>query len=177
MGLLSLFRRDRPASPQQRWGTGLWRQHRDRFSRAVDRFYTTVSTLHREHGQSAAASQIEQLAQLTLVLNDLDARIEVLAEICHRAVPLDGLVFPADGRQRLGDVPEHLSRASAHIAQAAQAAAMLRARLATHPDEPAAALDGFAEAARGYVDRATDLIAEAEAGLPAELRPQPGSGD
>ena len=111
MGLLSLFRRDRPASPQQRWGTGLWRQHRDRFSRAVDRFYTTVSTLHREHGQSAAASQIEQLAQLTLVLNDLDARIEVLAEICHRAVPLDGLVFPADGRQRLGDLPEHLSRA------------------------------------------------------------------
>ena len=173
MGLLSFFRRDRPATPQQRLGTGLWRQHRERFSRAVDRFYTTVSTLHEEHAQSAAAPQIEDLARLTLVLNALDQRIEALAETCHRAVPLDGLVFPADGRARLGDVPEHLSRASALVAQAAQSAAMLRAQLVTRPDD-AAGSARFAESARGYVDRAADLIAEAEAGLPAPLRPSRG---
>ena len=203
MGLLSFFRRDRPATPQQRLGTGLWRQHRERFSRAVDRFYTTVSTLHEEHAQSAAAPQIEDLARLTLVLNALDQRIEALAETCHRAVPLDGLVFPADGRARLGDAPEHLSRASALVAQAAQSAAMLRAHLSMHGnasgggdagvhgaggdagalgaggDAPGlsagpAGTARFAESARGYVDRAADLITEAEAGLPAPLRPSRG---
>lgn len=189
MGLLSFFRRDRPATPQQRLGTGLWRQHRERFSRAVDRFYTTVSTLHDEHAQSAAALQIEDLARLTLVLNELDGRIEALAETCHRAVPLDGLVFPADGRAQLGDVPEHLSRASALVAQAAQSAAMLRAHLTMHGDAGGgtggaddaqgraagpAGTARFAESARGYVDRAADLIAEAEAGLPAPLRPSSG---
>jgi hypothetical protein len=191
VGLLSFFRRDRRATPQQRLGTGLWRQHRERFSRAVDRFYTTVSTLHEEHAQSAAAPQIEDLAQLTLVLNALDQRIEALAEACHRAVPLDGLVFPADGRARLGDVPEHLSRASALVAQAAQSAAMLRAHLTMHGDAGGgggaddahgratgpAGTARFAESARGYVDRAADLIAEAEAGLPADLRSRSTPGD
>lgn len=175
MGLLSFFRRDRHATPQQRLGTGLWRQHRERFSRAVDRFYTTVSTLHEQYAQSAAAPQIEELSQLTLVLNGLDQRVEALAEACHRAVPLEGLVFPADGRQRLGDAPEHLSRASALVAQAAQSAAMLRAQLATSRDD-AAGSARFAESAHSYVDRAEGLIAEAEAGLPADVRPQPDSG-
>src|SRR5699024_7316637 len=115
----------------------------------------------------------EDLARLTLVLNALDQRIEALAETCHRAVPLDGLVFPADGRARLGDVPEHLSRASALVAQAAQSAAMLRAQLVTRPDD-AAGSARFAESAHSYVDRAEGLIAEAEAGLPAPLRPSRG---
>lgn len=173
MGLLSKLRGGRRDTPDRRFGTGLWRQHRDRFSRAIDRFYDTTSTLHREHGDSAVAPQIEVLAQLTLTLNALDERIAALAAVGQRAVPLDGLVFPAAGRSRLGDVPEHLSRASALVAQAAQSAAMLRAQLVTRPDAADALAQQCADSACAYVDHATELIAEAEAGLPADLRPQP----
>lgn len=169
MGLLSAFRRDRRSPEEKRFGTGLWRQHRDRFSRAVDRFFDTASALHEEHGESDAAAQIGELAQLTLVLNDLDERVAALAETAQRAFPLEGLVFPADGRARLGDVPERLSRASALVAQALQSATMLRARLAMDPQAPSAGSAEYADAARTYVDRAAGLIAEAEAGLPSDL--------
>src|SRR5699024_6630677 len=148
------------------------------FSRAVDRFYDTTSTLHRDFADTGCAPQIELLAQLTLTLNDLDDRVAQLAETAQREVPLDGLVFPADGRSRLGDVPEHLSRAAALVAQAAQSAAMLRAGLAVPgAAQPDAAR--FAESARTYVVRADHLIAEAEAALPPDLRPRtpaPGPG-
>lgn len=173
MGLLSAFRRDRRSPQEKRFGTGLWRQHRERFSRAVDRFFETASALHEEHGASDAAAQIDELAQLTLVLNELDERVAVLAEAAQRAVPLEGLVFPAEGRTRLGDVPERLSRASALVAQALQSAMMLRARLTTGPHGPhgqSARSAEYADAARTYVERATGLIAEAEAGLPPDLR-------
>ncbi|SMY10726.1 hypothetical protein [Brevibacterium jeotgali] len=169
MGLLSAFRRDRRSPQEKRFGTGLWRQHRDRFSRAVDRFFETASALHEEHGESDAAAQIAQLAQLTLVLNGLDDRVAALAEAAQREVPLEGLVFPAAGRARLGDVPERLSRASALVAQALQSATMLRARLTVDPHGPSARSAEYADAARTYVDRAAGLISEAEAGLPPDL--------
>lgn len=183
MGLRSVFRRDRRSAEERRFGTGLWRQHRDRFSRAVDRFYETTSTLHRNFGDTASAPQIEMLAQLTVTLNELDDRVAALTETAQREVPLSSLVFPAEGRARLGDVPERLSRASALVAQAAQSAAMLRAGLVTQPGaaqpgaaQPRAPQSGaarFAESARTYVERADHLIAEAEAGLPSDLRPDP----
>src|SRR5699024_12103535 len=84
----------------KQFGTGLWRQHRERFSRAVDRFYERASALHEEHGDAEAAPQISELAQLTLVLNDLDDRVAALARTAQGAVPLEGLVFPAAGRAR-----------------------------------------------------------------------------
>lgn len=168
--LLSFFTRDRRSEQEKQYGTGLWRQHRERFSRAVDRFYETASALHEEHGDGDAAAQITALAQLTLVLNDLDERVAALARTAQSAVPLDALVFSAAGRARLGDVPEHLSRASALVAQALQSATMLRARLARGSGASPAGSAEFAEAARTYVDRAAGLIAEAEAGLPDDLR-------
>ena len=89
MGLLSALRRDRRSPEEKRFGTGLWRQHRDRFSRAVDRFFDTASALHEEHGASDAAEQISELARLTLVLNGLDDRVAALAEAAQREVPLE----------------------------------------------------------------------------------------
>ncbi|HLR44564.1 MAG TPA: hypothetical protein VK065_05180 [Brevibacterium sp.] len=172
-----VFRRDRRSEQEKQFGTGLWRQHRERFSRAVDRFYERASALHEEHGDAEAAPQISELAQLTLVLNDLDDRVAALARTAQGAVPLEGLVFPAAGRARLGDVPEHLSRASALVAHALQSATMLHARLAMDPHAPSAGAAEFAEAARTYVDRAAGLIDEAEAGLPDDLRRQPPRGD
>lgn len=209
MELLSVFRRDRRSAEERRFGTGLWRQHRDRFSRAVDRFYETTSTLHRDFGDTASAPQIELLARLTVTLNELDDRVAALSEAAQREIPLSSLVFPAEGRARLGDVPEHLSRASALVAQAAQSAAMLRAGLVTQSGtaraglvtQPGTAQTGatqtevtqtgaalpeaplpraqqsgaarFAESARIYAEHADRLIAEAEAGLPPDLRPDP----
>lgn len=175
MGLLSVFRRDRRSDEERRFGRGLWRQHRDRFSRVVDRFYETTSTLHRDFGDTDSAPQIDVLSQLTLTLNDLDERVAWLSETAQREVPLDDLVFPAAGRARLGDVPEHLSRASALVAQAAQSAAMLRAGLVVPAGTPQPVAARFAESARTYVVQADRLIAEAEAALPPDLRPQPGT--
>ncbi|GAA4284489.1 hypothetical protein GCM10022261_20200 [Brevibacterium daeguense] len=41
-------RRTPRVHPDDQYGTGLWRQHRDRFNRAVDRFYTTAVALRTE---------------------------------------------------------------------------------------------------------------------------------
>lgn len=153
----------RQETPDIRFGKGLWRQHRDRFARAVDRFYTSVSALHtavdagRLPDVDAVRGDLEALAQLTVDLNALDERVAEAAAACQRLVPLETLVFPAAGRELLGDVPESLSRASSLVAQSAQDAAMVRA--AAVMGTPAGRA---AASARRYADDAAAAIAAAE---------------
>ncbi|WP_051297334.1 hypothetical protein [Brevibacterium album] len=180
-----IFGRDRRTPEERRFGTGLWRQHRDRFSRSVDRFFETAQALHAEFGEAGethvpedvvsdapTAAAVEAVSRLTFELNDLDERVATLMERCQREVPLEDLVLPADGRRRLGDVPEAVSRAASLVAQAAQTAAMLRAHLrmadaAGTSRGSADRLGEFPRSAQTYVQRAADTLAAAEAGLPA----------
>ncbi|GAA2092290.1 hypothetical protein [Brevibacterium salitolerans] len=173
-----LFTRDRRSPEEKRFGTGLWRQHRDRFSRSVDRYFETAEALHREFGDvdgtavqdvgagapvTPVAAAVGEISALTATLNALDDRVAELMARCHRTVPLDGLVFPAEGRKLLGDVPEAVSRAASLVAQAAQTAAMLRAHLRMHGAADAAQLLEYPASARRYADRAAELLQAASA--------------
>jgi hypothetical protein len=167
--------------PDDRYGTGLWRQHRDRFNRAVDRFYVTAVALREEadircardassaeddptgaagtarRQQTAVADAAEMIAQQTIILNALAERFDALAARAHAEHPVAGLVIPAATRSQLADLPELMSKAAAKVAEACQAGAMARAAVRTgaDPTHPSSA-------ARAYVADAADLVARCE---------------
>lgn len=176
MGLFSWLR-SRPSdggdqrddSLDARLGTGLWRQHRDRFGRAVDRLYATAVQAQKE---SPGVPAVTAVVELTHRLSELDQRAAQIAQQAHSSWPLEGLVLPADVRQQVGDLPELLSRAAGKVSEAAQAAAHVRVaalqatnagRGEARPLEPAAGpADAAAASAARFVDDAEALIAEAQ---------------
>jgi hypothetical protein len=182
MGLLDKFRKPKAPTADDLYGTGLWRQHRDRFNRAVDRFYDTALAVHREHpaesdgtgpaatqgsahGQAAATAgtsapepPAETLAQLTHTLGEASAAVDAVAQAAQESFPIEGMVLPAPARARVGRLPELLSRAAAKVAEAAQAAAMSRVALRTGGDGLEAAA-----AAHRYVADAAELVGQCSA--------------
>ena len=189
MGLFSWLRSHKPDLDGQqadsldaRLGTGLWRQHRDRFGRAVDRLYTTAVQAQKEAPNTPSVLAV---VELTHRLSELDQRAARIAEYAHSRWPVEGLVLPADVRRQAGDLPELLSRAAGKVSEAAQAAAHVRVSArqvkstahneAGQPtdtegtladDFPAAeapAADASAAAAARFVDDAEHLIAQAHA--------------
>lgn len=189
MGLFSWLRSHKPDLDGQqadsldaRLGTGLWRQHRDRFGRAVDRLYTTAVQAQKEAPNTPSVLAV---VELTHRLSELDQRAARIAEYAHSRWPVEGLILPADVRRQAGDLPELLSRAAGKVSEAAQAAAHVRVSArqvkstahneAGQPtdtegtladDFPAAeapAADASAAAAARFVDDAEHLIAQAHA--------------
>ena len=189
MGLFSWLRSHKPDLDGQqadsldaRLGTGLWRQHRDRFGRAVDRLYTTALQAQKEAPNTPSVLAV---VELTHRLSELDQRAAGIAEYAHSRWPVEGLVLPADVRRQAGDLPELLSHAASKVSEAAQAAAHVRVstrqaqsavrdktRRSTDSagtpadDFPAAeapAADASAAAAARFVDDAEHLIAQAHA--------------
>lgn len=171
MGLFSWLRGSSggpdPDSPDALLGTGLWRQHRDRFGRAVDRLYDTAVQAQRESPQAPAA---QSLVELTHRMADLDEKAAQVAQAAHAAWPLDDLVMPAEARQRVGDLPELLSRAGGKASEAAQAAAHVRVALrmsavdgtGSHGDEVG---EEAARSSAQFVDDAAQLIESAQSRL------------
>lgn len=166
MGLLSRLRRSGSGQPAKRpraaqqdraYGTGVWRQHRDRFNRAVDRFYQTALAV-REEARADDPQQeeaAEALAALTYDLNALGERIDETARRAHAQVPVADMVVPAQVRAVVGDLAEGMSKAALLVAQAAQAAAMSRAaiRMGTDPREAARAAGSYVRDAQRAVER------------------------
>lgn len=181
--------------PDKQFGTGLWRHNRDRFLRAVDRYYAMAVAIHdaagidpasdsasdskasapdastpTAHGQStgapesAAASARETIMAGTHRLNDLAADVDDLTARLHARWPIDDQVVPGHVRAAVGDSPELLTRASAKVAEAVLAASMVRAGTAegTALTSAAAATERFITDAADLLDRAREIIAEAE---------------
>lgn len=178
MGLAKFFQglRKKEPQPDDLYGTGVWRQHRDRFNRAVDRFFVTASRLHEETQagttQDAHAHAAEQIAALTHTLNQVAQQVDHCARTLHTHVPVNEQTIPAQVRTQVDTLPELMSRAATKVAEAAQAAAMVRAQVRTtsggvtensETDETSPA--GPAEvagvsAAQRYVDDAARLVDE-----------------
>ena len=179
MGIARFFQglRKKEPQPDDLYGTGVWRQHRDRFNRAVDRFFVTASRLHEEVHAGAGTLEAhvqaaEQLAALTHTLNQVAQQVDDCARTLHTHVPVNEQTIPAQVRTQVGTLPELMSRAATKVAEAAQAAAMVRAQVRTtsggvtensETDETSQA--GPAEvpgvsAARRYVDDAARLVDE-----------------
>ncbi|OFT93673.1 hypothetical protein [Brevibacterium sp. HMSC24B04] len=166
MGLFSWLR-SRPSdggdqrddSLDARLGTGLWRQHRDRFGRAVDRLYATAVQAQKE---SPGVPAVTAVVELTHRLSELDQRAAQIAQQAHSSWPLEGLVLPADVRQQVGDLPELLSRAAGKVSEAAQAAAHVRVAARQAAETAAGPADAAAASAARFVDDAEALIAEAQ---------------
>lgn len=140
------------------YGTGVWRQHRDRFNRAVDRFYTTARHLHEEATDHDVAKRI---AALTHTLNELAGQVDECVRVLHARVPVNEQTIPASVRDKVGAVPELLSRAATKVAEAAQAAAMarvhVRASVQSGGGDTSAEVPGVS-AAEQYVDDAKQLV-------------------
>ncbi|MDK8346822.1 hypothetical protein QP868_08700 [Brevibacterium sp. UMB1308A] len=178
MGLAKFFQglRKKEPQPDDLYGTGVWRQHRDRFNRAVDRFFVTASRLHEEAQagttQDAHVQAAEQIAALTHTLNQVAQRVDDCARTLHTHVPVNEQTIPAQVRTQVGTLPELMSRAATKVAEAAQAAAMVRAQVRTtsggvteNSETDEASQAGPAEvagvsAARRYVDDAARLVDE-----------------
>ena len=166
MGLFSWLRSrtsdgdgQRDDSLDARLGTGLWRQHRDRFGRAVDRLYATAVHAQKE---SPGVPAVTAVVELTHRLSELDQRAAQIAQQAHSSWPLEGLVLPADVRQQVGDLPELLSRAAGKVSEAAQAAAHVRVAARQAAETAAGPADAAAASAARFVDDAEALIAEAQ---------------
>lgn len=167
----------RTGDPDVDLGTGLWRQHHDRFARAVDRFYETAVAVQKDADIAAGSTALEgdnsiavaraaeTLARLTAVLGGEAGRVENLVADLHARFPLAGQVVPAEVRSHVGDLPELLSRAARTAAEAGQAASMARVAIRTGTDPL-----GAARSAETYAAKVGDLVEACT----AELR---GEGD
>ncbi|WP_309132696.1 hypothetical protein [Brevibacterium sp.] len=175
-GLKKLGRADH--SPDRQFGTGLWRQHHDRFLRAVDRYYTTAVAISEAEDANAAVTSAstaddateppgaptsELIAAGTHRLNELVPVVDDITRWMHTHCPVAGQVVPAHVRQRVGDAPELMARASAKVAEAVLAASMARTEL--RAGRPAAS---SAQACERFIADAAELLARARSSLPAE---------
>lgn len=147
------------------YGTGVWRQHRDRFNRAVDRFYVTAVGLSHDAAatsdtaatpDTAVQQAAQRIAELTHTLNDAAHTVDQIAARLHARVPVDGQTIPAGVRAQVGQVPQLLSRAAGKVAEAGQAAAMVRTQVRGNTS-----LTGVDAAAR-YVGDAAELVRRAQ---------------
>ena len=178
MGIARFFQglRKKEPQPDDLYGTGVWRQHRDRFNRAVDRFFVTASRLHEEvqagATQDAHVQAAEQIAALTHTLNQAAQQVDDCARTLHTHVPVNEQTIPAQVRTQVGTLPELMSRAATKVAEAAQAAAMVRAQVRTtsggvtensvtdENSEAGPAEVAGVSAAHTYVDDAVRLVEE-----------------
>ena len=178
MGIARFFQglRKKEPQPDDLYGTGVWRQHRDRFNRAVDRFFVTASRLHEEvqagATQDAHVQAAKQIAALTHTLNQAAQQVDDCARTLHTHVPVNEQTIPAQVRTQVGTLPELMSRAATKVAEAAQAAAMVRAQVRTtsggvtensvtdENSEAGPAEVAGVSAAHTYVDDAVRLVEE-----------------
>ncbi|PMD04566.1 hypothetical protein [Brevibacterium paucivorans] len=176
MGFAKFFQglRKKEPQPDDLYGTGVWRQHRDRFNRAVDRFFVTTSRLHEEAHAGAKTNDphvaaAEQLAALTHTLNQVAQQVDDCARTLHAHAPVNEQTIPAQVRTQVGTLPELMSRAATKVAEAAQAAAMVRAQVRTTSGgvaENSATVPGQVagvSAAQRYVGDAARLVEECHA--------------
>lgn len=168
-----------------RFGTGLWRHNRDRFIRAVDRYYTTAVALHeaRDSGgsttSSAASADTSDGEDITASAKDpidvivdgthrLNALVDVVDGITadlHARCPVTGQVVPGPDRNAVGDVPELLTKASSKVGEAVLAASMART------EAPAGRpIDSSAQATARFIADAEELLGRARENL-ARLGP------
>lgn len=169
--------------PDDRFGTGLWRHNRDRFIRAVDRYYTTAVAIHKAHETSTkaavagttagtdttvgtddsattSAGDVNTIVDGTHRLNDLVPVVDEITGWLHEHHPVTGQVVPSNTRERVGDTPELLTRASSKVAEAVLAASMARAEITS--GRPIAL---SAQAAERFITDAAELLERAQANL------------
>ncbi|MGO2037250.1 MAG: hypothetical protein ACTH2U_12285 [Brevibacterium sp.] len=164
----------------ERFGTGLWRHNRDRFIRAVDRYYTTAVSIHEARTgapepetTSARAPEpgtpesgttehdpVNTIVDGTHRLNALVAIVDEITERLHADHPVSGQVVPGPARRTIGDTPELLTKASSKVAEAVLAASMARTEiLAGKP------IGSGARATARFIDDAAELLERAQANL------------
>lgn len=164
----------------ERFGTGLWRHNRDRFIRAVDRYYTTAVSIHEartgapEPGTTSARAPepgapgsgapehdpANTIVDGTHRLNALVAVVDEITERLHADHPVSGQVVPGPARRAIGDTPELLTKASSKVAEAVLAASMARTEiLAGKP------IGSGARATARFIDDAAELLERAQANL------------
>ncbi|GAA1930352.1 hypothetical protein GCM10009689_06800 [Brevibacterium antiquum] len=116
--------------PDQQFGTGLWRHNRDRFIRAVDRYYTTSVAIHElsADGRSPSADA-NTIIEGTQRLNDLVPVVDEITARLNTQHPVSGQVVPGHTRNAVGDTPELLTKASSKVAEAVLAASMARTEI------------------------------------------------
>ena len=116
--------------PDQQFGTGLWRHNRNRFIRAVDRYYTTTVAIHElsADGRSASADA-NTIIEGTKRLNDLVPVVDEITARLNTHHPVSGQVVPGHTRNAVGDTPELLTKASSKVAEAVLAASMARTEI------------------------------------------------
>jgi hypothetical protein len=171
-----------------RFGTGLWRHNRDRFIRAVDRYYTTAVALHEAQdsggsatsgtasanaddtsdGKATAASAknpVDVIVDGTHRLNALVDIVDGLTAALHTRCPVTGQVVPGPARQAVGDAPELLTKASSKVGEAVLAASMARSERPTGRsiDSSAEATARFITDAEELLGRAREILARVEA--------------
>ena len=168
-----------------RFGTGLWRHNRDRFIRAVDRYYTTAVALHEARdsggsttssaasadtsdGKATAASAkdpVDVIVDGTHRLNALVDIVDGLTAALHTRCPVTGQVVPGPARQAVGDAPELLTKASSKVGEAVLAASMARSERPTGRsiDSSAEATARFITDAEELLGRAREILARVEA--------------
>ena len=137
----------------QRFGTGLWRHNRDRFLRAVDRYYTTALALHEARTCDDA---IDIIVDGTHRLNALVDVVDELTATLHARFPVTGQVVPGPARQAVGDAPELLTKASSKVGEAVLAASMARSEVPT-----GRSIDSSAEATVRFISDAEELLGRA----------------
>ena len=146
----------------QRFGTGLWRHNRDRFLRAVDRYYTTALALHeaRTAGDTTEHDPIDVIIAGTHRLNSLVPIVDDITAQLHRTQPVTGQIVPGPARQALGDAPELLTKASSKVAEAVLAASMARG------EAPAGrSIGSSARATERFISDAEELLERAQQNL------------
>lgn len=157
-------KRGRPIhlSDDKRFGTGLWRHNRDRFIRAVDRYYTTAIALHQSRAAEATAASVAGSDPIDLIvegthrLNELVSVVDEITARLHAHHPVTGQIIPALIRRAVGDTPELLSKASAKVAEAVLTASMARAEAAGQP------IDSNARATERFITDAAELLERAQ---------------
>ncbi|WP_228278301.1 hypothetical protein [Brevibacterium limosum] len=160
-----------------RFGTGLWRHNRDRFIRAVDRYYSTAVALHVARGsggtapgaasvgspdnEATAASAKDPVDVIVDGTHRLNALVEVVDDLTaalHARHPVTGQVVPGPARRAVGDVPELLTKASSKVGEAVLAASMARSE-----GPSGRSIDSSAEATVRFISDAGELLGRAQA--------------
>ncbi|WP_156483936.1 hypothetical protein [Brevibacterium linens] len=147
-----------------RFGTGLWRHNRDRFIRAVDRYYTTAVALHEARdsdgsatsGAASAKDPVDVIVDGTHRLNALVEVVDDLTATLHTRFPVTGQVVPGPARQAVGDAPELLTKASSKVGEAVLAASMARS-----DGQSGRSIDSNAEATVRFITDAEELLGRA----------------
>lgn len=162
-GLAKKARQSSRLNDDQRFGTGAWRQNRDRFIRAVDRYYNTALALHESRATpdspttSANEVPVDLIVDGTHRLNELVTTVDEITAWLHTHHPVTGQIIPGPTRQAVGNAPELLTKASSKVAEAVLSASMARTEAAGRP------IESSAQATQRFITDAADLLQRARA--------------